>query len=93
MDTKSISATEAARNFSEILNQVKYQSAHYDIVRGRDVVARLVPPVVTAGFPIAKLNDFFTRVPGLERDDAVAFEKEIKALRKRAGKARDPWGS
>ena len=36
-----ITATDAARKFSELLNQVRYQGEEFDIVRGKEVVARL----------------------------------------------------
>lgn len=38
-----ISATEAARNFSDILNRVRYGGEEFVIKRGRDVVCRIVP--------------------------------------------------
>ena len=38
---KTLTATEVVRNFSDILNRVRYQSAEFDIVRGKEVVARL----------------------------------------------------
>jgi len=38
-----ISATEAARNFSDILNRVRYGGEEFVIRRGRDVVCRIVP--------------------------------------------------
>jgi hypothetical protein len=38
-----ISATEAARNFSDVMGQVRYQAACFDIVKGKEVVARIVP--------------------------------------------------
>jgi hypothetical protein len=32
--TKTITATEAVRKFSEILNSIKYKGDHYTVVRG-----------------------------------------------------------
>ena len=56
MRDKTISATEAARSFSEVLNQVQYRDMSFSIERGRKVVARLVPPALPAGLPLADLN-------------------------------------
>jgi antitoxin (DNA-binding transcriptional repressor) of toxin-antitoxin stability system len=36
-----ISATDAARRFSDILNRVRYRGETFDVVRGGEVVARL----------------------------------------------------
>jgi antitoxin (DNA-binding transcriptional repressor) of toxin-antitoxin stability system len=43
MSTKLLTATEAARHFSEVLDRVSHHGASFDIRRGREVVARLVP--------------------------------------------------
>ena len=49
MRDKTISATEAARSFSEVLNQVQYREASFSIERGKKVIARLVPAAMPAG--------------------------------------------
>ncbi|HEX7480583.1 MAG TPA: hypothetical protein VF331_22475 [Polyangiales bacterium] len=38
-----VSATEAARQFSDLLNRLRYRQESFEIVRGGEVVARLVP--------------------------------------------------
>ena len=43
MEAESINATEAAKNFSHILNQVRYQGKSFEVKRGRETVARIVP--------------------------------------------------
>ncbi len=40
MPDKTISATEAARSFSEVLNQVQYRDMSFSIERGRKVGER-----------------------------------------------------
>ena len=45
IDPKSITATEAVRNFSEVTNQVRYRLVEFDVVefdvtRGAEAVAR-----------------------------------------------------
>lgn len=50
MNSRGINATEAARNFSEVLNQVKYQSINFEVMRGRELVACIVPAT-----PVGKL--------------------------------------
>ena len=43
METRSITATFLAKNFSEILNQVRYQHVTLEVTRGHDLVAYVVP--------------------------------------------------
>jgi antitoxin (DNA-binding transcriptional repressor) of toxin-antitoxin stability system len=44
---KVLSATEAARNFSEILNRVKYRGESFILERGGETVAELRPAAPT----------------------------------------------
>lgn len=82
MRDKTISATEAARSFSEVLNQVQYRDTSFSIARGRKVVARLVPPTLPAGLPLADLNRLFAGLPDLARSEAVKWKAEVRAVRK-----------
>lgn len=40
---KTITATEAIRKFSEILNAIKYKGNHYTILRGKKAIAFISP--------------------------------------------------
>jgi hypothetical protein len=75
---KSITATEAVRNFSDLLNQVRYQSAEFDIVRGKEVVARLTPPTPTGGVPLDQLGSLLQSLPRLGSREADAMAKDIE---------------
>ena len=78
MDTRRISATEAARNFSDVINQVRYQLVEFDVTRGKEVVARIVPPSKgPSGIPIQGLNAFFRSLPSLEDNDVDVFLHDI----------------
>lgn len=80
MEPKSISATEAARNFSDVINQVRYQLAEFDVTYGKEIVARIVPPTkVASGVPISELNALFRGLPALEEGDVEAFLQDIDA--------------
>ncbi len=80
MDPKSISATEAARNFSDVINQVRYQLVEFDVTRGKEVVARIVPPTkAPLGVPISELNELFRALPPLEDGDADPFLQDIES--------------
>lgn len=75
--SKSINATEAARNFSDVLNQVKYQGTIFDIVRGREVVAKIVSAGPVSVLKVAELCRLFATLPRLDEDDAAVFEHDI----------------
>jgi antitoxin (DNA-binding transcriptional repressor) of toxin-antitoxin stability system len=91
MRSHIVSATEAARSFSEILNQVRYQGKVFEIQRGTDVIAE-IRPANPAGFPISALNRLFANLPKLGREEATRFSKDLRRIRKQAGRPEDPWG-
>ena len=78
--SKIITATEATRQFSDLLNKVYYQHQSFDIKRGKEVIARIVP-VAPAVMPIKDLNAFFKNLPALDKEDQKDFENLIKELR------------
>ena len=82
MRDKTISAPEAARSFSEVLNQVQYRDRSFSIERGRKVVARLVPPASSAGLPLADLNRLFAGLPRLGPAKARRWKAEVRIMRR-----------
>ena len=85
-----IKATQAARNFSEILNRVAYQSASFEIERNNKVIARLVPSSPRRGIKIGELNELLRHLPSLG-EDANSFARDIEAFRKSLPTESDPW--
>ena len=82
MRDKKISATEAARSFSEVLNQVQYRDTSFSIERGRKVVARLVPPALPAGLALADLNRLIAGLPHLGPAEARRWRAEVRTSRR-----------
>ena len=82
MRDKTISATEAARSFSEVLNQVQYRDTSFSIERGRRIVARLVPAALPAGLALADLNRLFAGLPHLAPAEASKWRAEVKTIRR-----------
>jgi hypothetical protein len=72
MPTRTITATALARNFSDLLNQVRYQGVTLDVRRGKELIARVTPPANIAGFPIDQLDALLSAAPALS--DAVSGE-------------------
>jgi len=75
---KTITATEAVRNFSEILNSIKYTGADYTIVRGGKPVATIRPAEDHAkGLTLGDLEGLVKSLPALG-DEAERFKKDVK---------------
>lgn len=86
MRDKTISATEAARSFSEVLNQVQFRDTSFSIERGKKVIARLVPAAAPEGLALADLNCLFASLPHLAPAEASKWRAENKT----AARARPP---
>ena len=78
MVAKTITATDAARRLSDVLNQVRYQGAEFDIVRGKEVVARLVPAVAPGGVALDDLDELARALPHLGAREAELFAHDIE---------------
>jgi prevent-host-death family protein len=79
---KAISATEAVRKFSEILNSVKYRGESFTIVRGGKPVATIYPvESLPKRKPLRELRDLVKSLPRLG-DEAERFRKDLKEIRK-----------
>src|SRR2546426_749193 len=75
MATK-ITATELARNLSDILNRTRYKGESFVIERGGEPVAKMDPPPK----PIATLRDLFEFVRDNPPDDK--FADDLEAIHK-----------
>lgn len=79
---KHITATEAVRRFSEILNSVNYCNERYVVMRGKKAVADISPHAEGAGQKtLGELKAMMERLPRLKdkkfaRDVARAVEKQ-----------------
>jgi hypothetical protein len=87
-----ITATEATRSFSDLLNQVCYQGKTFDIKRGREIIAKITPAFPTSkGITVTSLNDFFDNLPSLDHEDASHFQKTLAEVRAKSKKEKNPW--
>jgi prevent-host-death family protein len=68
----AVSATYAARNFSELLDAVEHRGEHFTIVRRGKVVAQLDPAPSGKGSEVKALLQGHGRVPAFARDIASA---------------------
>ena len=75
----AISSTEAVRNFSELLNNIKYRGDRYTVIRGGKPAASLIPvELPRAGATLADLVEIVRTLPHLNSSDP-AFETDVLA--------------
>ena len=91
MTIKHISATEAARNFSDVLNQVHYRDTSFAITRGQNVVAKLMP-ITKQGISLSELEDLMRRLPALGEQEVKTWHKSIRLLRNKQKAQIRSWG-
>ena len=85
-----ITATEASRNFSDILNRAQYRGESFEVVRGGEVVA-IIHPEARQQMTLGEILDRLDRLPGLDPDDAGLFEEQITELRREATLPETQW--
>lgn len=94
MNNILISATEANRTFSDILNKVYYQGKTFEIKRGREVVAKLTPfhqcPSKEA-LTSKEMRSFFEQLPTLDQENLELFETTIAQLRLQDKSGQTKW--
>jgi len=89
MKKQVISVTEAARNFAECVNRVRYQNVTFVLLKNGTPVARLVPEKekICLGRDLARV----LRKVDLPRDEAVAWNRDLKKARKSLKPQPDKW--
>lgn len=77
-----ITVTEARRSLSTILNKIHYQGESYEIRRGKEIIAKIIPAVSKkTGLKIGELKALFKRLPQLDSKDQELFEKDVEQTR------------
>jgi antitoxin (DNA-binding transcriptional repressor) of toxin-antitoxin stability system len=73
----AISSTEAVRNFSELLNNIKYHGDRYTVIHGGKPAASLVPvEPARSGATLADLRKIVQAFSHLDRSD-TSFEADV----------------
>ena len=75
--TQTITVTDAVRNFSELLNNIRYRGERYTILKGGKPAATIGP--ATGSMKERKLSDLKEIVRNLPRleDDGDAFARDV----------------
>lgn len=85
-----ISATEASRNFSDILNRAQYRGEIFEVERGGEVVAR-IEPVRRKSLTVGEFRELWKSWPRLDPEDAAQFEEDLKEIRASAPSPPSKW--
>ena len=80
MKNVSITVTEAARNFADCVNRVRYQDTTFVLMKNGTPVARLVPDRET----VCTGRDLLEALAGsrLSADEAEAWQKDLEHARR-----------
>ena len=84
-----ISATQAAREFSEVLSRVHYQGTEYLVERSGRVICRISP----AGARGRTFGDLVSVLRDAPRPDAGFGDTVLEATRDQPPAPEDPWPS
>jgi antitoxin (DNA-binding transcriptional repressor) of toxin-antitoxin stability system len=88
---KRISATEAARSFSDVVSRVRYRGEEFIVQKGGEAVCRIGP--VKAATPRSTLGDLLRLLEDLPPVDAE-YRRVVKSLARRQGRMpKSPWES
>lgn len=95
MNAKSLTVTEAVRNFSDYISRVAYRHESFVLYKGKKPMAELRPIPVESKSTLKDLPDIFRKIPRLTEEEAKAFADDIEAARRALprGGLRDPWAS
>jgi prevent-host-death family protein len=91
--SERITATRVVREFSELLNEVRYKSQSYIVERNGKPIARLVPVSdLKESKKLKELKSLLTSLPSCG-DDLEAFEADLEKIadRQPSVPGGDPW--
>ena len=89
MKKKVISVTEAARNFADCVNRVRYQGMTFVLLKNGEAVARLVPEGKKTG-SVRKLAAALRKF-NLSPEEARAWQRDLRAARQILKPPVDKW--
>ncbi len=91
---KRISATRAVRDFSEVLNTIKFKGVHYIIERGGKPIASMKSVDEKIEFmTLGELQTLLKKLPRLDEElDAFAADIEDISINQPLMSTEDLWG-
>ncbi|MGQ0537360.1 MAG: type II toxin-antitoxin system prevent-host-death family antitoxin [Gemmatimonadaceae bacterium] len=82
MKERTLSVTEAARSFADLVNRAYYRNESTLLVKNGVPVARLIPARATLD-TAREAAKRWPAIPHLSIADATSFERDVKAGRRR----------
>jgi antitoxin (DNA-binding transcriptional repressor) of toxin-antitoxin stability system len=87
--TTHVSATVAARTFSDLLNRIRYRGEEFVVERAGEAICRMTP---AAPVKAPSLRDLASLLQELPRPDAGYASDVRKVSRRQGRRPRSPWG-
>jgi len=87
--TTKVSATEAARTFSDLLNRIRDRGEEFVVERGGEPICRMVPAAPSRTLTMRQLADLLRELSAPDRGHAT----DVRSAAHHQGRLpRSPWG-
>lgn len=87
---KTVSVTDAARGFADLINRVRYRNESALLLKGGKPVAKIVP-IETSAKTGAELATLWNDLPHLSPAEAGSFGNDVSLARSELPKVKDKW--
>jgi antitoxin (DNA-binding transcriptional repressor) of toxin-antitoxin stability system len=84
-----VSATQAVRAFSDLVNRARYRGEEFVVERGGEAVCRIIPATAPRRLTLGELASLLRELP--ETDPTYASDVR-RAVRGQGRLPRSPWG-
>ena len=84
-----VSATEAARTFSDLLNRIRYRGEEFVVERAGEPVCRMSPAATSKRLTLKELAALLREIP--QADEGYAADVR-RIVRNHGRLPRSPWG-
>jgi antitoxin (DNA-binding transcriptional repressor) of toxin-antitoxin stability system len=86
--TTHLSATEAVRTFSDLLNRIRYRGEEFVVERGGEPVCRMSPAAPASRLTLRELAAILREIPTAD----AGFASDVRrAVRSQGRLPRSPW--
>ncbi len=86
--TTRLSATEAVRSFSDLLNRIRYRGEEFVVERGGEPICRMTPAAPTKVLTLRELASVLREIPDADTDYASDVRRAVRSQKRLP---RSPW--
>jgi antitoxin (DNA-binding transcriptional repressor) of toxin-antitoxin stability system len=84
-----VSATEAVRTFSDLLNRIRYRGEEFVVERAGEPVCRMMPAALPRSLTLKELASVLREIPEID----ARYAADVRHATRRQGRLpRSPWG-